>query len=769
MSEVVALCDTLDPDPSSTLGVQCAGARTVAELGSSGGSALVLTAADVVNSVNATLGILGLGQTPADIDAALGAILGFLDGAGLVELSANETALGLFGSNATFTVDNSTTITFPVAEINFDSAEASPHGNEITFYSVTVSVASVNTTEAPTVLDLGNVTLTAAQLQTLLTMLVGTDVETYKLKFVVPTDVTIAHNASSWHANFIFYGYARQEAYQDRCSIDGNDASVANRFVVRNHPLPLTTRQALEIRFILSIFASLFILIALCYAPAAFVTFVVKERSSKSKHLQLLSGARVHAYWLATYLFDSLLVVLLTLLLMALLACYGTKAAAVFLSPPEAALATALLLLLFGLSAIPFNYALSFLFDNHNSAQISLLVINFTTGFIATMAFVIMDSINSTKELAETLRLVFLCFPPYNLGEGLLRLSASFFSGTILGNDVNIFGWGVVGGPLVLMFVEAVAYLALTLMLETKLARRLSDALDHLRTARFLGALDRAAEPHGGGGGPEEDEDVAAEAERVAGMRLAPRRKLELAEGAPDGATVLLHGLHKVYPPPVGFSASVRKCPGGACARCGGCGGAALLPDGSNVCAAESGSSTWRASGHKHAVRGLSLAVPRGETFGFLGINGAGKTTTLSILTGDLTKSRGEALINGGDVGDGGTQRQVGYCPQEDPLLELMTGEESLLFFGRLKGLGGASDVREAALRREVASLLLRLGLHLFKDEPCGGYSGGMKRKLSFAMALIGKPAVLLLDEPSTGTHKHRNSVCRFFTRLLPL
>jgi len=232
VSEVVALCDTLDPDPSSTLGVQCAGARTVAELGSSGGSALVLTAADVVNSVNATLGILGLGQTPADIDAALGAILGFLDGAGLVELSANETALGLFGSNATFTVDNSTTITFPVAEINFDSAEASPHGNEITFYSVTVSVASVNTTEAPTVLDLGNVTLTAAQLQTLLTMLVGTDVETYKLKFVVPTDVTIAHNASSWHANFIFYGYARQEAYQDRCSIDGNDASVANRFVV---------------------------------------------------------------------------------------------------------------------------------------------------------------------------------------------------------------------------------------------------------------------------------------------------------------------------------------------------------------------------------------------------------------------------------------------------------------------------------------------------------------------------------------------------------
>jgi ABC-type multidrug transport system ATPase subunit len=123
----------------------------------------------------------------------------------------------------------------------------------------------------------------------------------------------------------------------------------------------------------------------------------------------------------------------------------------------------------------------------------------------------------------------------------------------------------------------------------------------------------------------------------------------------------------------------------------------------------------------------------------------------------------------------------VGYCPQEDPLLELLTGEETLLYFGRLKGLGAPflglaltgrctgparappvtppsaaardrGDPREAALRREVSGLLQSLGLGPFKDEPCGGYSGGMKRKLSFALALVGGPAVLLLDEPSTGT-----------------
>lgn len=109
-------------------------------------------------------------------------------------------------------------------------------------------------------------------------------------------------------------------------------------------------------------------------------------------------------------------------------------------------------------------------------------------------------------------------------------------------------------------------------------------------------------------------------------------------------------------------------------------------------------------------MTGISLAVPKGETFGFLGINGAGKTTTLSILTGDVSKSTGSALVEGNDVGDPGTMRRIGYCPQEDPLLELMTGSETLRYFGRLKGVGQASDDPSAALERAVARMLHRVG-----------------------------------------------------------
>lgn len=147
----------------------------------------------------------------------------------------------------------------------------------------------------------------------------------------------------------------------------------------------------------------------------------------------------------------------------------------------------------------------------------------------------------------------------------------------------------------------------------------------------------------------------------------------------------------------------------------------------------------------KRAVRGLSLAVPQNECFGFLGINGAGKTTTLSILTGDLDRTSGDAQIAGTDVNDPSSMQLMGYCPQVDPLLELMTGRETLQLFGRLKGI----PMNE--LDTIVCDILFRVGLTVFADKVSGSYSGGNKRKLSFAVALIAEPPVILLDEPSTG------------------
>jgi ABC-type multidrug transport system ATPase subunit len=143
----------------------------------------------------------------------------------------------------------------------------------------------------------------------------------------------------------------------------------------------------------------------------------------------------------------------------------------------------------------------------------------------------------------------------------------------------------------------------------------------------------------------------------------------------------------------------------------------------------------------KYAVRGVSLACYDGERFGLLGINGAGKTTTLSILTGDFQPTSGEVYIAGKPLSDPATMSMIGYCPQVDPLLDLMNGYETLWFFGRIRGI--PVDLLELRIKK----LIKQVGLQRFADKPCGTYSGGNKRKLSLAVALIGDPKVLLLDE----------------------
>jgi len=149
------------------------------------------------------------------------------------------------------------------------------------------------------------------------------------------------------------------------------------------------------------------------------------------------------------------------------------------------------------------------------------------------------------------------------------------------------------------------------------------------------------------------------------------------------------------------------------------------------------------------AVRGISLGIRPGECFGLLGPNGAGKTTTLSILTGEVNPpTAGHVSIFGNDMSSGpgmsAAYEMLGLCPQVDPLWEFISGREHLLFYGRVKG------VPEADLGAKVSALLFRLGFEVAdSDKAAGQYSGGMKRKLSVGISLIGQSPLLFLDEPS--------------------
>uniref|UniRef100_A0A3B3Z6U0 ABC transporter domain-containing protein n=1 Tax=Periophthalmus magnuspinnatus TaxID=409849 RepID=A0A3B3Z6U0_9GOBI len=135
------------------------------------------------------------------------------------------------------------------------------------------------------------------------------------------------------------------------------------------------------------------------------------------------------------------------------------------------------------------------------------------------------------------------------------------------------------------------------------------------------------------------------------------------------------------------------------------------------------------------------------QCFGLLGINGAGKTTTFKMLTGDIPVSAGEAFLNGYSVRTEmrDVHQNLGYCPQFDAINDLLTGQEHLEFYARLRGV----PENEVAMVAEWG--IQKLGLVKYANKPAGTYSGGNKRKLSTAMALIGCPPVVFLDEPTTG------------------
>ncbi len=149
----------------------------------------------------------------------------------------------------------------------------------------------------------------------------------------------------------------------------------------------------------------------------------------------------------------------------------------------------------------------------------------------------------------------------------------------------------------------------------------------------------------------------------------------------------------------------------------------------------------------KLAVSWVHFCIRKGETFGLLGPNGAGKTTLISMLTGMYGPTSGEAWIGGFSLEDelDKIQVSIGVCPQFDILWPELTVEEHLLFYARLKGVAPRDE------QRMVDRAMGEVYLEKFRSFQTHELSGGMKRRLSVAISLVGNPRVVFLDEPSTG------------------
>ena len=147
------------------------------------------------------------------------------------------------------------------------------------------------------------------------------------------------------------------------------------------------------------------------------------------------------------------------------------------------------------------------------------------------------------------------------------------------------------------------------------------------------------------------------------------------------------------------------------------------------------------------AVRGVDLEVEEGAIFGFLGPNGAGKTTTLRMLATLLAPTSGSAIVAGADLArdPGAVRQRIGYVPQGGSTDPAETGRGELILQGRLYGMDAANA------KRRAAEVLDGLGLVEAADRYVQTYSGGMRRRLDVGLGIVHRPAVLFLDEPTTG------------------
>lgn len=533
------------------------------------------------------------------------------------------------------------------------------------------------------------------------------------------------HNTSSHHAVPAAMAAAHSAVMR-------NITGVADAHVTAgSHPLPLTTEESASLRVWMNTLAAFFLLLPFSYLAATYAAFVVKERATRAMLQQLASGCDYRVYWLGAAIWEWLnhaLVCFVTWIwffIFDLSSVVGTR---------DKAFCTLVLLLAYGAAAVPLSFIYSLGFTDHAQTIVALSVVNFVTGFVlVNLNYVMRTSEHEgTARTGEGLAHVWRIFPPFLLGEGLIAISTSEFAidrgernedeswldtFSSTGSNPSPFDWELSGRPVFLLLTQSFGYFALLCFLHgTGSWARQKGIGPGAAIERRAATRSRRRTTNGGNNGDDDDDDDTDVADEAAAVSAG------VHQGEYD---VVIDGLVKAY--------RIRDR--------GGEGGDETVTSSSSSCGPGTGVKTLV------AVDRLSLRIRRGERFGLLGVNGAGKSTTLKVLCGDHPPTAGSVTVCGDDVSANlrRVQRALGYCPQFDPLLELMTGRETTRMYAALKGVP-SRDVDAAA-----AAVLRGVGLAKFADAPCGTYSGGNKRKLSLAVALVGGPRVLLLDEPSSG------------------
>jgi ABC-type multidrug transport system ATPase subunit len=388
---------------------------------------------------------------------------------------------------------------------------------------------------------------------------------------------------------------------------------------VGNQPFPITASQ----KDLTDTTTSLFLALGFAFIPASYGAFVVLERETGCKHLQMISGVNFISYWLATWLWDMLNYIVPAAASVLLIMAFGIES----LTKGATICWTLLAIMGYGVSCTSFTYMLSYLFESHTSAQNLLLVIYLFTGGILEIVAIVLQVIPSTKDLLKnTLIYIFRLLPNFCLADSLtnLMLASSPFASASLGCGVDgckPYSWPILGWDLMYMYGGCLVWFIITLFLELALANPQFRAMFKLGTTA-IPVQDSLPD----------DPDVAAECARV-------------ESGAADEEMIVLKGLCKVFP------------------------GTRIAPPKMAV----QNMSFAIAEGECFGYLGMNGA---GKTTTMKMLTGDELCTSGEAKLGGFDIKTQQQQV----------RRLIGYCPQFDALIGTLTAREHLMLFARIKG-----------------------------------------------------------------------------------
>jgi ABC-type multidrug transport system ATPase subunit len=462
------------------------------------------------------------------------------------------------------------------------------------------------------------------------------------------------------------------------------------------HPLPDVGEDVQDSEPDLLLLVALFITLGGGILTSTFSVFVSAEKTAHVKHLQMVSGVDKIAYWLANWVVDTITYLISFGFLMLVFGTFNSK----LYGSSDALQAIAVTLLLFGWAAVPLAYLLHFPFQSEMNCFVGQLSVYFFFGFAFIISGIVLETIGQNDQTAsdtwDVLEWFWRLLPQFCLGKSLHAIAKNELAGQ---STIVTEGEGSVSLSSEDPFKDEITGNHLIFLAWEGFVLFALTLLYDLYGARIISMI-RSYMMSSSVSAPEkEDDDVKAERNRVFNELHSDPRGSQMQD------SVVLNDVKKVYP------------------------------------------------NGTEAVKGVTFGAESGRAFGLIGVNGAGKSTTFRTITGEFEPTSGDALVCSPDnklllsvVKDPETARKsMGYCPQFDALNSMMTVREHLRFYASVRG------VHDEDIEQVAQSLIDRMHLRPYANRLAQNLSGGNKRKLCVAIALIGDPPVVLLDEPSTG------------------